>query len=458
MIALALLACRGAEVPPPPVVDPLDAFVDTLASDGFVVQEGLLWFSTYDGCCDPGANCLGNNPSTPYGTLALPPAPGHEPLPVDVLAPWGTLPDPSLSRTFQLRPDEAVVWIGTTPPPAKYLSFRSYLVARYEDGFVVPTMASLGPSLNHLVLADERDVPATDVFDAPIAVVMTADANVERDIADRLVAAGYARSTIHYDRLPGDIARTGLEIDDDAFGAVIRVAIDEDPSRSEAWRADPGATVLRITPSGESTSTAPHPIPDLPARGSGTDESAWQEALLALDAAILDAFADREVVVLPAIPVWQETLTCIDTLLTCAGDIRDRYAAVSPYMTLSGSDEVAVVWGVNHERAGKASYSSFSVVTEVHGIGAAAVDSVAMVGTARHWLPDHALADDLYAMVVARDCAGRAEPCLEVPTGCPGPELEEQVRITVRAYLEPATGAAPLAEELLLDRVMKVAP
>ncbi len=28
---------------------------------------------------------------------------------------------------YKLRPDEAIVLIGSTPPPARYFSFRSYL-------------------------------------------------------------------------------------------------------------------------------------------------------------------------------------------------------------------------------------------------------------------------------------------------------------------------------------------
>ena len=42
---------------------------------GWTVQEGRWFFSTMEHCCQADANCIGNNPSTPYGTYALPPAP-----------------------------------------------------------------------------------------------------------------------------------------------------------------------------------------------------------------------------------------------------------------------------------------------------------------------------------------------------------------------------------------------
>ena len=79
-----------------------------------------------------------------------------------------------------------------------------------------------------------------------------------------------------------------------------------------------------------------------------------------------------------------------------------------------------------------------------------------MPGSARTFLPDHPLADELYAWVLARDCDGLPEPCAEVPLTCPGVPLDEQLKITVRAYLEPATGAAPLPEEMVGDVVVKL--
>lgn len=81
-----------------------------------------------------------------------------------------------------------------------------------------------------------------------------------------------------------------------------------------------------------------------------------------------------------------------------------------------------------------------------------------MIGTAREYLPDHPLVDDLYAITVARDCTGLPEPCIAVPYTCPGVPTEDYMLISFRAYLEPTTGAAPVESELLADRVIRYTP
>lgn len=457
MTVLALLACagngRGPHPPPDPV--PLDAFTADLEAGGWTVQEGLLHFSTYEHCCDPGANCLGNNPSTPYGTLAVPSAPGAPP-DVDAVAAWGELPEDGMSRTWRMRADEAVVWIGTMPPPARYFSFRSYAMARPDAaGNLLPLLGSLGPSLNHLVVAADRGVDPAEVWAQPFVVVVTADAVTEEDIVGRLVRAGYAASSVHLDRIPPSVVNLGIEALDDLIGAVIRVAIDDDPLEGEAWRADPPATVLRLTPPAESAAR-PHPYPELLPQGSGLDEAAFADALLALDVAVLGWIGDRRFLPqgAPGGPV--NTLECLPTA-TCNGDIRDRYVGVTPPFTLD-DDELLVAYGVNHRRTGRATYANLAAVADDHDIGVAVLEDPEMVGTARYFLPDEPLVDDLYATLLARSCAGRPEPCVEVPAACPDSPTDEAHRVTVRAYLDPLTGVAPAPEELLVDRVVKVWP
>jgi len=134
------------------------------------VQEGALAFSSMEGCCDPGAYCWGNNPSTPYGTYALPPAPGLPPRDDAMFDDFGPI-ERGLSRDFLLRPDEAIVWQGTMPPTARYFGLRTYLGQRPPTD--VPIIGSLGPSLNQLVVADAR--AGEGVWGEPVAEITTAD-------------------------------------------------------------------------------------------------------------------------------------------------------------------------------------------------------------------------------------------------------------------------------------------
>lgn len=424
---------------------------EVLAARGYQVGEGDFVFSTMDGCCDPGANCWGNNPSTPYGTHAVPPAPGADPRDDALLEAFGDI-EAGLSRDFLMRPDEALVWLGTVPPEARYFGFRSYLGERPgADHYVI---GSLGPSLNHQVLESSRgEAP----WGQPLAVVTTADAVVEAEVIDALVASGWERRHIEVDRLPPDLVNLGLDpaVHDTLF-TLARVAVYADPAAGAAWEADPGV-VLRLTPEVERPLEAPHPLPALPSRGDGIDEASWHEAWFALGEGVHAALGHPDGVLQSVVPYWAETLDCIDSGRSCTGDIRDRYVGISPYFGLPTPESYLVAFGVNHQRTGSASYSSVSIQTIANQRGVASFDSDAMVGSARGFV-DHALVDDLYVVVFARDCARFDAACIEVPWECPGGGMAETFKITGRAYLEPTTGAAPLPEEMLDDMVYLVVP
>jgi hypothetical protein len=196
----------------------------------------------------------------------------------------------------------------------------------------------------------------------------------------------------------------------------------------------------------------------LPARGSGTGEDAWQPAFDALEQAILAAQPDSSHLIVEGVPAFPPTLLCIDDEGGCKTDLRDRHAALTPYLSLDEPDELAVIYGVNHTRTGKALYANFALIEETHQFGFAGINNDEMIGSASFYLPDEPLADDLYAYTIARDCTGRPEACIEVPATCPGVPYGEQLRVTFRAYLEASTGAAPLASELIINRAVKFWP
>lgn len=443
---IVLLACSGPEPADRPrdSDEPVPSFTGLATEAGNTVGVGVFEFSRYENCCLPGASCLWNNPSTPYGTYAVPPSPGQLVADPDVR-------EDGLSRNFRLRPDEALVFLGRTPPPSKYFSWRSYLTFREVPAGPALVIGSLGPSLNDLVV-DERQDP---LFDAPFAIVTTLDAAVERRVTEWLVAAGWSAENVHPDRIPLDLVRPGLDEEDDVFSVVARVAVYDDAAAGDAWLDDPGAVVLRLTPGVEEAVAEPHPRVPVPVRGSGTDEEGWREAVDRLEAAIRAAHPGFAPIVQESNAWHYETYACIEEDAYCSGEIRDRYYARVPDFRLPGDGSFAVAFGVNHERTGKASYANVSVETVENQIGLEAVESDRFVGSARAYLPDDPQVDDLYAVAVARDCAPFTSPCIEVATGCPGVDFEDPMVVDFRAYLEPATGAAPHPDELLPDRVLK---
>ena len=109
-----------------------------------------------------------------------------------------------------------------------------------------------------------------------------------------------------------------------------------------------------------------------------------------------------------------------------------------------GEDAFVVAYGVNHQRTGKASYTSLAInelerLLEIDG-----VEHPALVGSAQEFLPNEPLIGDLYVVHFARDCASFPAPCVVVPAGCPGAETTEGLYLSYRAYIEAETGAAPI--------------
>lgn len=447
--AWVLLGCRGPEAPPAALPDALAA---AARDAGYRVRFGDYRFGTGEGCCEPGADCQLINPSSPYGTWLLPPGPDPEVPDEDPFADVG-LEVEGLSRAFRMRADEAVVWIGRTPPAARYLSHRSYLALRRDGGEELHVVGSLGPSLNHLVLAER--LGADEVFERPIAIVTTMDAAVEAEVHALLTRLGVPEAWIFDDRIPPELVRDGLREADDSLLVLTRVALPDDPDALAAYVADPGAAVLRLSPRRSRPAVAPHPPQPLPPRGTGSDESHLAEALEALEDAVRAAYPDRPAIGLDAQAVELPTYDCLQDAF-CAGEIADRYWASSPRFSLPAPGDFAVVLGVNHRAAGKATYANFAIDNLSNWMGVVGVDDRQLEGSARHWLPDHPDADQLYAWVIARGCEGHPAACLDLPTTCPeGVGWEDPLRVSVRAYLEPATGAGPIASELLPDRVLK---
>ena len=451
-LALAL-GCRDDAPPlapeePPPLEDRIASLRTLAAAAGYTVADGRYTYLTFEDCCLPGANCALNNPGTPYGLYLLPPAPGQ------------TAPDldtrDGLSRYYHLRADEAVVWLGPLPPSAKYFGMQSYLALEATPQGPDPVLASLGRSFNQLVAAEERG--ADHVFDAPAAMVTSGDGATDDEVRALLQEAGFPDHEIHHDRIPAEQVSFGTGAEGDWFMNVLRVAMIDDPADAATWYGTEQHTLLRLTPTVERPSTRPHPIPARPAGGSGQTESHLADALAALEAAVVARYPGFLHIGADAAPTLHDPEQCLADG-ACAGESPDRYIARAPPFLLDSEAGFAVAIGVNHARTGRASYSSLAVNELQHLIGLQDVNSDAMVGTARTYLPDHPQVDDLFACMVRRSCAGRDEACcLEVPYECPGVEIGDPAMMNFRAYLDPATGVAPLPEEMLRERVLRFEP
>jgi hypothetical protein len=415
---------------------------------GYTVSAGKLAFMDQEDCCAAGANCFGSNPTTPYGSYALPAAPDQERA--------SPPPEPS-HELFLIRPDEAVVFLGIAPPEARYFSFRTYLWAR--AGAVEPVFGALGPTINHLSVAASLGTPP---WDQPLAVVTTADASVEAEVIALLVASGWDRPAIATDRIPlGDAVlglNPGVTDDSDEYATIVRVALPDDPERLEAWKQAPG-TLLRLSPRTPHAASRPHPFAGFPTEERGSVEG-LDEALTGLESAVHRAYPDRFRVVRDSVDASFDSPECVVAGACFGGTMDAEYRRLPA--TLLRETDFLVLYGVNHQHTGRATYSSFSIDQAQNWYGVLAVEDRTLEGTAQTFLDDPFRSehpevdpDDLWAWIVARDCTTLAvggRPCTEIATTCPGVALDDAILPGFRAYLDPETGTRPSQDELVHPR------
>jgi hypothetical protein len=504
----------------------VDALKNHLTTKGFVWQEGQVWFPPIlDMCCQCKLpSCYSNNASSQYGFFVLPPARGQDPLVKNPYAEWFTedssLP-PSWSYAWRLRPDEAVVFIGKTPPRVEYFGFTAYLYDRYvatlgpmpdctwNKGETIehraqpasvqnrfPVFASLGDTINNETIRLEggrqntfpvfsslgdtindetirRENVPQNSFDKNVVVVAAADRNVLRKVEDSLEEAGYPEKSINFLPLTPALTRLGLDSRDDSLMILLRVSPGSD-NTADDYSAQP-KTLLRVTPSTSIpvSQLAPVVPPKLRVRGTGKTEAFLEAQIDELGQAIVAYYASLGYT---AASVKMATLpdgfNCISNMQNCLADNRDTIYISPAYDIISGQllpgqpslilgpNEFLVAYGVQHPAVHKALYSNISIMGWFKRAAPAVVTNQDMAGSAQEYLPGADPA--LYAYQIARTNGCRlrlSQHCVALDTGCGnGIAADEPVAPVFRAYLEPGTKIGPSRGEVVLDRVLKFRP
>ena len=426
-----------------------------LTERGYVVQTGQVRFFQLEHCLAL-KNCYGNNPTSPYGMYCLPPAPGdtvpdlHEP---------PCPPGSNLRWAWRLRPDEAIVFLGKTPPLLRYFSFRSYLLSRPGWFRQRRLFASLGDALNLEVIAT-AGTPNGEPGD-PLAqetvVITTADRRQDALLREILPSSGAPAAIINTDIIPPALANLGLEKRSDGFMMLFRVALFADPAAGERYVQEPPATILRATPAVPSA-IDPFPVPPLRPRGTRTSEAWLRSALEELIAAVKARYPDLAVRNRRTITFDLSGRQCIERGTPCLGDNPDAvYNSSIPTWLSDNPQDFLVVVGVHHEGTGKARYMNLAPYHTKRLMGTGAVTGRELSGSAGPYLPDHPLRKYLYAYKFARDC--RAEPfCFSVPTGQLGVPLDDALNIIERPYLESETNTGPLPSQLINPQTLHFCP
>jgi hypothetical protein len=441
--ACLALAAIGCQVPDG---DESQSTATSLAVTSSTVQTGRFEQPDFTACCTGDQSCSGNNPSSPYARVRLPPAPGQ------------TVPNPNAdpdgtATSWRLRQDEAVVIVGRTPPSARYYGFTPYLSDRYDATIDArrPLFASLGDTWNQLVLTTAGPTP----FESPFAIIFTSNATTAQLTRLSLVRSGL--SAVNVVVLPAATTVLGLDDHADTFSFYLRIGVPDDAAAAAAWLANPPA-VYRVTPASE---LAPNPLaaPAIRPRGTGVVEG-LSSAVNALGLAIRSRVGGAATIATQNIdPAVFNGDVCIANKRFCAGDNRDAlYGSSAGTFDLDAPGRYVMVFGVDHAATGKASYSNATISYNANSLGVVAVDSTMMAGSAAVFLPNHPARDSLYAFALARDCSVAPTPfCITVPSdGCPVLPIGAAANLTFRAYLEPATATGPAYGELVVDRALLV--
>jgi len=244
----------------------------------YTIKNGALHFFTVEDCNTLVANnvsCFTNNPSSPYGLVAVPPPAGKTedfslcnstsmPLCLDVNGVKMSLP-------WHLDAGEAIVVLGIMPPEVAYLGFVNYIYERsYPPFFSIDYQADTpappcwpqltGPfsSLRRCALFASMDdslniasiqvnaTPSAGIFSQPVAVVISAAESAAREAARLLKVSGMP--TVNIAPFPGQALNLGFGSQADTLGSIFRTAFPTDQKAYSAWIKESPFHVLRLTP------------------------------------------------------------------------------------------------------------------------------------------------------------------------------------------------------------------
>jgi hypothetical protein len=487
IFAILLAMLIGTSLAQNAATGDVNAFKQALEKDGFTVQQGELVFLDFIKLYDTGVmpSAWGNNPTTKYIGYFVPPAPGYS-------------VDPQLSKIaktlgisgnnsviWSLRPDEAVVFVGRTPPECRYFSFDPTLQFRTYGNERRWVVAPVGDTLNMANIKTDgtpNGLPGNPYNQITI-VITTADRGIDQRIRAAAQSTGYSGDMINTLVLPSSMLNMGLENNSDTFTIYIRPALYKDKQAGNEYLNNTPATILRITPN-KTTALDPYDVPELKVRGTGKTEFDLMPDLEKLGEAILNKYSNLNATEVPtsqwypnanegfqrginlygptndACYLWTENQT-LSAKTHPFNDVWQTYPFLHDRQILlsNNTSDFIIIYGVNHVATGKATYINAGIFGAKAWNGIGAITDVDLNGTAQEYLPDDPNAKYLYVYKIARNANGD-QHCFELPTGpgAYGIALDQPLFIAWRIYFEPAAKTGPSYSEIVYDRAMKFSP
>jgi hypothetical protein len=363
------------------------ALKSQLANDGYGMKQGEYFFlkdEHEDELYATVGNAFGVNPGSPYGTYLLPPGDGEPSVPYDKWSGFfraiGRTQSIGKSPIWRLRRDEAVVFVGYTPPNGKYFGFLNSVIAN-------PNGKSPGNKFPfHDTDTDLPVNPRSVGFSQLVAVITTSHQSLAEDLKVRLVGLGVSEDKIFYQRISteGSLLTTGYEENASTFMTKNRVAYCSDASYVDS----PVASVFRVAPLVPISNPDTFPKLVQPRLSDGFNEDHLQVAQQALANAVAAYHArpSRKISLVQDFRAPLETGICLEQTLPCLGTIDTLYN-FSLVQTLGGSvDDFTAVVGVFHTATKKATYTSVTIYDAATGASVQSATDDKMIDSVKPYL------------------------------------------------------------------------
>ncbi|MGA7876349.1 MAG: hypothetical protein WCA08_11865 [Desulfoferrobacter sp.] len=258
-------------------------------------------------------------------------------------------------------------------------------------------------------------------FNKDIVLVFTNDKSTNKAIRKAARRAGFPEGVFNTFVIPSSLLKTNDALDETTDELIIgqRTALWRDgTSDGGGYVENPGGVVFRVTPLNDSHD--PLPTPPQMVRGTGRTEFDLGTAMERLREAILEHYSHLSAQELTTSQWVMESPLALQTLTNTLGDSSDAaYLLTHQFFKLADTPEdFLIIYGVNHQRSGKAIYQNISIYQGFKYCGIATAfdhcyspDCVAFAGSAGDYLADGDAndTDKLYVLKVARHC--NEEPC-----------------------------------------------
>ena len=461
VLVIAVPLLLGSVAPGSQEARSVDSLKAALGQAGFEVNDGeLASFDPTTLCCKPGSpiKCMYANVDAPYlCSTYVPLGPGEVQMQL-------------LPNNFHLGQNEALILVGQTPPPVAYFSYTVFLGTRrttrfpLKNGDYTMMNAYVADSINNLTI--HTSGPPKDPYHREFLLFIVADQQVKARVQEAARRAGYPPSMFNTIVLPPAVLHLGVDQDADTFWLTQRTAVPRDQQALDTYLAQK-QTLLRVTLQDPAWQPDPIPVPRVAVRGTGQTELDLMPAVDALGEAIKAYYSSAQVTEQPVDRMYWEGFTGLQEEINEMGPSGDAVGPRTAGQFFLPSGDFAIVYGVNHEATGKATYASLALYEDNLWIGLGSAYSKDFPGSVAAYLeglpPDNPAvqnADKLYAWKLAWDCGGEAN-CLPIENpGCANLNLTESspFKIQFRLYVEPATKTGPEIREVFFDRVLVFQP